>query len=132
MSFGRDLAGELYLLMFAGRVLKIVVADQPAPPTAFSASVTGRTVTSNWVAPTAARRPPDIESTPDPPTGASNLAVLPTGPAPSLTVTNVPDGIYFVRAHSLRDSLAAAHRTRCAWPWSARPHRRRRPICCRA
>ncbi len=42
VSFGRDLAGELYLVTFSGRVLKIVAAGQPAPPTAFSAAVAGR------------------------------------------------------------------------------------------
>ena len=107
VSFGRDLAGELYVLTFAGRVLKIVAADQPAPPTAFSASVAGRTVTLNWLAPTAGAPPTGYRIEAGSSTGASNLAVLQTGPAPGLTVTDVPDGIYFVRAHSLRDALVS-------------------------
>ncbi len=107
VSFGRDLAGELYVLTFAGRVLKIVAADQPAPPTAFSASVAGRTVTLNWVAPTAGAPPAGYRIEAGSSAGASNLAVLQTGPAPGLTVTDVPDGIYFVRAHSRRDALVS-------------------------
>ncbi len=107
VSFGRDLAGELYLVTFAGRVLKIVAADQPAPPTALSATVAGRTVTLNWVVPPGGAAPTGHRLEAGSTTGASNLAVLQTGPAPGLTVTDVPDGLYFVRARSLRDALVS-------------------------
>jgi hypothetical protein len=107
VSFGRDLAGELYVVTFAGRVLKIVAADQPAPPTAFSAMVAGRTVTLNWLAPAAGARLSGYRIEAGSSTGASNLATLQTGLTSSLTVTDVPDGIYFVRAHSLRDALVS-------------------------
>ena len=107
VSFGRDLAGELYVLTFGGRVLKLVAADAPAPPTAFSASVAGRTVTLSWVAPTSGATPTGYRIDAGSSTGTRNLAELSTGPATGLTVTDVPDGIYFVRAHSLRDQLVS-------------------------
>ncbi len=60
-------------------------------------------MTLNWLAPTAGSAPTGYRIEAGSSAGASNLAVLQTGPAPALTVTDVPDGIYFVRAHSLRD-----------------------------
>ena len=108
VSFGRDLAGELYLVTFAGRILKIVSADQPGPPTSFSATVAGRTVTLNWLAPTAGAAPTGYRLEAGSSSGASDLAVATTGPATGVTVTDVPDGIYFVRARSVRNGTVGA------------------------
>ena len=64
-------------------------------------------MTLNWLAPTAGSPPTGYRLEAGSSSGASNLAILQTGPAPGLTVTDVPDGIYFVRARGLRDALVS-------------------------
>jgi hypothetical protein len=104
-SFARDHEGELYLVTLNGRVLKIVAADTPGAPTGLTATVSGRTVTLAWAAPTSGATPTgyllEAGSTP----GAANLATFATGLAASITVGSVPDGLYFVRVRAVRNGV---------------------------
>jgi hypothetical protein len=104
VSFGRDLEGELYLVTFSGRVLKIVSADQPASPASLSASVAGRTVMLNWIAPsvpglTGYRLEAGSSS------GAADVAVFTTGAVTGVTVADVPEGLYFVRVRGVNNQI---------------------------
>ena len=105
VSFGRDRDGEIYLVTFAGRVLKIVSADAPAAPTGLQFSVAGRTVLLRWTPPATGGAPTGYRLEAGSTSGAANLAVFPTGAAPGLDVTAVPDGVYFVRVRAERNGL---------------------------
>ena len=107
VSFGRDHEGELYLVAsFSGRILKIVPADLPGPPSGLDADVAGRDVVLSWMPPAGGTAPTgyrlEAGSTP----GASDIARFDTGPSPTLGVTQVPDGTYFVRVRGLRNAAA--------------------------
>ena len=101
-SFGRDLQGELYLLTFSGRVLKIIAAGSgaaPAPPQNLQFSVAGSTVTVGWTPPASAPAPSGYQLEAGSAPGLANLAVLPTT-ATQLTFPGIPPGTYFVRVRS--------------------------------
>jgi glucose/arabinose dehydrogenase len=104
-SFGRDHFGELYLLTFAGRVLKIVSADAPAAPTALSFTQSGRSVALAWAPPASGPAPTGYRLEAGSVSGAANLAVYPTGAATTLAVGGVADGTYFVRVRAERNGL---------------------------
>lgn len=104
-SFGRDHFGELYLLTFAGRVLKIVSADAPASPAALSFTQSGRSVQLTWGPPGSGPAPTGYRLEAGSAPGAANLAVFPTGSATSLLVGGVADGTYFVRVRAERNGL---------------------------
>jgi len=81
---------------------RVTVSAAPGPSGNLSGSVSGGTVTLNWLAPTS----------PDPATsyvieagsssGATNIAAFDTGSsATTLTVTDVPAGTYYVRAYAV-------------------------------
>jgi glucose/arabinose dehydrogenase len=95
-SFGRDYAGELYLVTFAGRVLKIVSDAGPAAgPQNLAATVIGQTVTLSWVAPVGGSIGAyQLEAGSS--AGAANLAIATTA-ATAMTFSNVPAGTYYVR-----------------------------------
>jgi hypothetical protein len=102
-SFGRDLQGELYLLTFAGRVLKIVPAASGTPPGApanLQSVVGGSTVTVSWTPPSAGAAPLGYQLEAGSAPGAANLAVV-AATATSLTFPGVPAGTYFVRVRSV-------------------------------
>jgi glucose/arabinose dehydrogenase len=103
VSFGRDHDGELYLVTFAGRVLKIVAADAPGPPSGLQASVSGQSVAFTWSPPASGPAPTGYRLEAGSSPGAADLAVLAIGPAPGLTVPGVPDGSYFVRVRAERN-----------------------------
>jgi glucose/arabinose dehydrogenase len=101
-SFGRDLQGELYLLTFAGRVLKIVPASStpPGAPTNLQSVVSGSTVTVSWTPPSTGAAPLGYQLEAGSAPGAANLAVV-AATATSLTFPGVPAGTYFVRVRSV-------------------------------
>jgi glucose/arabinose dehydrogenase len=101
VSFGRDLQGELYLVTFAGRVLKIVSEQAPAAPAALDASVSGRNVLLQWSAPTSGPAPTGYRLEAGSSSGASDIAVFSSGPSLSVGVAGVPDGRYFVRVRGV-------------------------------
>jgi len=107
VSFGRDLAGELYLVTFSGRILKIVALGQPAPPTSLSASIAGRTVSLAWAAPASGPVPSGYVLEAGATSGATTITTFQPGPARALTVTDVPDGVYYVRARSVSGDRAS-------------------------
>jgi glucose/arabinose dehydrogenase len=105
VSFGRDRDGEIYLVTFAGRILKIVGPNTPAAPAGLTATVGGRTVQLQWTPPAgAAVTGYRLEAGSAP--GASNLAVFNSGPTPALGVSDVPDGTYYVRVRGVIGSVA--------------------------
>jgi glucose/arabinose dehydrogenase len=103
-SFGRDREGELYVLTFAGRVLKIVSSSGPAPeaPQSLSAVVSGSTVTVSWLPPSTGASPLayQLEAGSDP--GATDIGIVPaTASQTSLTFPGIPPGHYYVRVRTL-------------------------------
>lgn len=103
-SFGRDAQGELYLVTFAGRVVKIVPAasNPPAAPQDLRATLSGTTVTVSWSAPASGPAPSSYQLEAGSTAGAANLAVVGAPPVPtSLTFAGVPAGTYFVRVRSV-------------------------------
>lgn len=106
VSFGRDHEGELYLVTFAGRVLKIVWADTPGAPTGLAATVSGRNVQLQWTPPNASAGLTGYRLEAGSAPGGANLATFTTGLTPGLAVGDVPDGTYYVRVRSLRGDVA--------------------------
>jgi glucose/arabinose dehydrogenase len=103
-SFARDPTGELYLVTFAGRILKIVGSGSGAPgaPQSLAASVTAGTVTLSWVPPAGASSI-HLEAGSAP--GAANLAIASAaGTQTSMTFTDVPAGNYYVRVRAASGS----------------------------
>ena len=102
-SFGRDPQGELYLLTFSGRVLKLVPAvsgTAPNPPQSLQSAVNGSTVTVSWTAPSSGPAPLGYQLEAGSAPGIADLAVLPTA-STLLTFPGIPAGTYFVRVRSL-------------------------------
>jgi glucose/arabinose dehydrogenase len=101
-SFGRDRQGELYLVTYAGSLLKLVPADVSAS-IQLTAAVDGDSVTISWdTADAVGVTGYQLEAGYAP--GASDAAVLPTGTGEdSLTFTDVPAGTYYVRVRTVRD-----------------------------
>jgi hypothetical protein len=102
-SFGRDRDGELYLLTFTGRVLKIAAAAgaAPAAPANLAAVVSGSTVTVSWMPPAGGAQAYQLEAGAS--SGASNLATVTIGQA-GATFANVPPGVYYVRVRGVSGS----------------------------
>ena len=104
VSFGRDHFGELYLVSIAGRVLKIVSAETPGPPSLATPAVDGRIVTLEWTAPATGAAPSGYRLEAGSAPGAADLATLRTGTT-GLRVTDVPDGTYYVRIRAERNGI---------------------------
>lgn len=103
-SFGRDESGELYILTFAGVVLKIVPQAGPAPnpPRALDAVVSGSTVAVSWSPPAAGSAPCGYQLEAGSSSGAADLGVIPVGASQtSLIFPGIPQGIYYARVRSL-------------------------------
>jgi predicted phage tail protein len=77
------------------------VAQPPQRPTGVTATVTGRTVTFMWNAPTQGGVPTGYVLEAGTGSGLSDITALPIGPAPSFTVGDVPPGTYFVRVRAV-------------------------------
>jgi glucose/arabinose dehydrogenase len=106
-SFGIDADGELYLVQWTppdgtGSIFKIVSATGTAlgAPTDLQATINATAVTLSWRAPAIGTHTHyiiDVGSA----AGASNLAQLTVaGNQTSITVPDVPDGVYYVRIRS--------------------------------
>jgi Glucose / Sorbosone dehydrogenase len=112
-SFGVDLAGELYLIVYgsgsSGSVVKIIGSGAtPAAPVALSAQTSGRTVTLNWTAGAGGGAAAQFRIEAGSRAGASDVAVFDTGSLhTSFTAFNVPDGTYFVRVRAISGSGAS-------------------------
>ena len=109
-SFGRDREGELYLLTFAGRVLKIAPAG-PAPnaPEAFSAVVSGSTVTVSWLPPSSGTPPAEYQLEAGSVSGAADLGVVrAAAPQTSRTFPGIAPGLYYARVRGLSAAGAGA------------------------
>jgi glucose/arabinose dehydrogenase len=104
-SFGRDLSGELYLLSFGGRVVKIVSPAAPGAPVNLGATVSSRTVTLTWQAPSSGPPPTAYVLEVGSRAGASDIMVAAVGTQTTLTTTNVPPGVYFVRIRAQSSGL---------------------------
>jgi glucose/arabinose dehydrogenase len=101
-SFGRDFSGELYLLTFSGRVLKIVGDAASNAPSSLAAMVNGSAVMLSWSAPSTGAVPAAYQIEAGSAPGLANLAVhVSTGPQISATFSGVPSGVYFVRVRSV-------------------------------
>src|SRR5690606_39166967 len=94
----------LYLVTFAGRILKIVgdPATVPGPPSQLSATVAGRDVTLSWLpSPTPGTTGYRLEAGSS--SGSRDLINTPVGQGTSLSVPGVPDGTYYVRVRAESD-----------------------------
>jgi glucose/arabinose dehydrogenase len=133
-SFGVDLSGELYLLVYgsatSGRVVKLVVDAPPAPPapTDLTAQASGQDVTFRWTGVSGVTHYRlEIGSR----TGASDLAVFDTSSAKTAFVAvGLGDGVYYVRVRGVNGKSAgdpsnevviAVGATPCADPPAALP-----------
>jgi hypothetical protein len=109
VSFGRDLQGELYLVVLGGRVLKIVPdpnsTNVPSPPTDLRAVVSGSTVSISWTAPLTGPLPTGYQLEAGSVSGSANLAIVGAGAGQtSLTFPGIPPGTYFVRVRTVGTS----------------------------
>ena len=103
-SFGRDRDGELYLLTFTGRVLKIVPQAGPPPnaPENFSAVVSGSTVTVSWLPPSSGTPPSGYQLEAGSASGGADLAVVQAAaPQTMLVFPGIPAGLYYARVRGL-------------------------------
>ncbi|HUE89833.1 MAG TPA: PQQ-dependent sugar dehydrogenase [Vicinamibacterales bacterium] len=103
-SFGRDRDGELYIVTFAGRVLKIVPLPGSVPnaPENLTAVVSGSTVTVSWQPPSSGGLPSGYQLEAGSVSGAADFGVVPAAASQtSLTFPNIPQGVYFARVRSL-------------------------------
>jgi glucose/arabinose dehydrogenase len=114
-SFGTDADGELYLVQWSapqgtGGIFKIAPATAGAlgAPSDLQATIIAATVTLSWSAPaigTHTHYVIDAGSVP----GASNLAQLTVaGSQTSITVPDVPAGVYYVRVRSVNSAETSA------------------------
>jgi hypothetical protein len=106
VSFAEDPGGELYLIIYDGRIVKLVV-DRPATaaPTNLTAQTSGPTVTLAW---TGAQGATQYRIEAGSRAGASDLAVIDTGSTQtSFTASGVGDGVYYVRVRALNGATAS-------------------------
>jgi glucose/arabinose dehydrogenase len=111
VSFGEDLSGELYLVVYgfgAGGGIVKLVADRttPAAPTNLTSQTSERAVTLMWNGVSGATQY-RIEAGSR--AGASDLAVIDTASAQtSFTANGVGDGVYYVRVRAINGATAGA------------------------
>src|SRR5439155_17708190 len=88
---------------------RLAAAAAPGPSANLTGSVSGSTVTLNWVAPTSADPATSYIVEAGSSAGATNIAVFDTGSAATtLTVTGVPSGTYFVRVRAKNSAGSSA------------------------
>jgi glucose/arabinose dehydrogenase len=106
VSLAEDPGGELYLIVYDGRIVKLVIGGPgAAAPTNLIAETSGATVTLAWTGTDGATQY-RIEAGSRP--GASDLAVIDTGSKQtSFTASGVDDGVYYVRVRALNGASAS-------------------------
>jgi glucose/arabinose dehydrogenase len=99
-AFGRDRAGELYLVSYSGSIVKITSGATALGTTTPTVTVSGRTVTVEWpFAPDAVGYELAGGTTP----GSADVVFVRTATAQrSLTFHDVPPGTYYVRMRTIR------------------------------
>ncbi len=107
VSFAEDGSGELYLILYSGRIVKLVTDRvAPAAPANLTSQTSGRTVMLAWTGVSGATQY-RIEAGSR--AGAADLAVVDTGSAQtSFTANGVGDGVYYVRVRALVGATASA------------------------
>jgi glucose/arabinose dehydrogenase len=113
VSFGRDLAGELYLVTHEGAILKIVpdpaASNLPSPPSDVRAVVSGSTVTISWTPPLTGIIPTGYQLEAGSVAGSANLAIVAAGATQtSLAFPGIPQGAYYVRIRSVAPTGVSA------------------------
>ena len=98
----------LLTMLFAALSVSMVAAVAPNPPQSLAAAVNGNTVTLSWVAPSTGAVPTsyviDVSLSPSGPVAAA-FSIANT----SVSVTNVPNGIYYARVRAVNaDGSSAA------------------------
>jgi glucose/arabinose dehydrogenase len=106
-SFARDLQGELYVVTFAGRVLKIVSSPSvtPGAPASLTHAVSDRYVSFSWGPPASGPPPTGYRIEAGWSSGAIDIGVFPKGLITSVGVGGVPDGQYYVRVRAERNGF---------------------------
>jgi hypothetical protein len=107
VAFAEDAAGELYIVSYDGRILRLV-SNTPAPsaPVNLTSQTSGHTVTLSWAGVSGATQY-RIEAGSR--AGAVDLATLDTGsPQTSFVANNVGDGVYYVRVKALAGASVSA------------------------
>src|SRR5262249_38623246 len=106
VAFAEDGTGELYIVSYDGRILKLM-SDAPAPaaPTSLTSQTSGRTVTLAWTGVSGATQY-RVEAGSR--AGAVDLATLDTGsPQTTFVANGVGDGVYYVRVRALVGAAAS-------------------------
>jgi glucose/arabinose dehydrogenase len=107
-SFGRDLQGELYLVTFSGRVLRLTSGPQtpPAPPSNLQAVTTGPNAFVEWTAPNGGALPQFYVLEAGSAPGTTNLGAYPIAGSP-VFVPGVANGTYYLRVRSVNSGGAS-------------------------
>ncbi|MEW6320233.1 MAG: PQQ-dependent sugar dehydrogenase [Acidobacteriota bacterium] len=112
-SFGVDVNGELYLVLYstqaaAGRVVRIAPDIQGAPAApALAADVSGSTVTLTWQPGVGGAAPTGFRLEAGSRSGAADLAVVDVGAGErSVVARAVGRGVYYVRIRALRGATS--------------------------
>ena len=105
-SFAEDQAGELYLMLYSGRVVKLVSnVAAPSAPANLTSQTSGHTVTLTWSGASGAAQY-RIEAGSR--AGAVDLATIDTGSTQTSFVANgVGDGVYYVRVRAVVGASAS-------------------------
>jgi glucose/arabinose dehydrogenase len=107
VSFAEDASGELYLVLYSGRIVKLVGSGAaPSAPGNLTSQTTGRAVQLTWTGVSGATQY-RIEAGSR--SGAAELAIIDTGSGQeSFTANGVGDGVYYVRVKALAGVTASA------------------------
>jgi len=108
VAFAEDASGELYVVSYDGRILKLIstAAAAPSAPANLTSQTSGRTVTLSWSGVSGAT---EYRIEAGSRSGAVDLASIDTGTAAtSFTANGVGDGVYYVRARALAGTSPSA------------------------
>ena len=107
VSFAEDSSGELYLVLYSGRIVKLVRGGAaPSAPTNLTSQTAGRAVQLAWTGASGATQY-RIEAGSR--SGAADLAVIDTASGQtSFTANGVGDGVYYARVKALSGVTASS------------------------